>query len=414
MEKILIVEDNKSLAKMIALKIEKSLDFEVHQAYNKHEAELFVRRYDYFVTLLDLNLPDAPDGEVVDFMIERKQNIIVLSGNLDKEVRKEIVNKDIIDYVSKGGVEDIDYVIATLRRLQKNRKHTIMVVDDSRVFRNQMKSMLEKLFFKVIACVHGEEALGFLRDRDDIKLIITDYNMPVIDGLELTVEVRKKFKKEQLGILALSGTQDEDISALFLKKGATDYIKKPFSKEEFSCRINNTIEALENIEMITNSANRDFLTGLYNRRYFFREMKQYIATPQSIDKRYSVAMIDIDDFKKVNDTYGHDIGDKVIVKLSEVLNSMTHSKDLVARFGGEEFAIVLRDINQEQTKNVLEKIRQNVESLQVYINAEEYIKFTISTGYTTHCEESLEEMLNQADMMLYNAKREGKNRVVGE
>jgi PleD family two-component response regulator len=93
--------------------------------------------------------------------------------------------------------------------------------------------------------------------------------MPVMNGLELTVAIRKEFSKERISILAISGNNDEDISAMFLKKGATDFIKKPFSKEEFSCRINNTIEALENIAAITNSAKRDFLTGLYNRNYFY-------------------------------------------------------------------------------------------------------------------------------------------------
>ncbi len=414
MERILVVEDNKALAKMLALKIEANLPFEVDNAYTMKEAQLFIRKYDYFMALLDINLPDAPNGEVVDAMLAKDINCIVLSGNMDKKFRRAMLKKEIIDYVGKGGVEDVDFVIATMNRLYKNRNHTVMLVDDSMVFRKQMKKMLEHLFFKVIACAHGEEALNLLNERDDIRIIITDYVMPVMDGLELTKEIRKRFKKDQLSILAISGNSDEDISAMFLKKGATDFIKKPFSKEEFSCRVNNTIEALENIDSITNSANRDFLTGLYNRRYFFNAMEPYFRKAQEEDLKFTVAMVDIDHFKKVNDTYGHDVGESAIVHLSEILRSSTSANDLVARFGGEEFCIVLKDVTREQSETILEKIRLRVEESSVSVDSEQTLSFTISIGFTCNLEEGLDEMVNQSDMMLYNAKNEGRNRIIGD
>ena len=275
-EKILIVEDNKTLAKLIAKKLASALDIEVDVAYSMHEAKLFIARYRYFIALLDINLPDAPNGEIVDYATKKKLHTIILSGNIDKEFRKKILQKNIIDYVNKSGVNDVNYIIHIIQRLQKNRNHKVLVVDDSRVFRQQMQRILENLFFKVVAVAHGEEAIGMLKSQPDISLVLTDYNMPVMNGLELTLEIRKTYTKNELSILAISGNEDEEITALFLKNGANDYIKKPFSKEEFSCRINNSIEALENIQLITNYANRDFLTGLFNRRYFFDEMNEYI------------------------------------------------------------------------------------------------------------------------------------------
>ncbi|MCD4667989.1 MAG: response regulator, partial [Sulfurimonas sp.] len=276
MERILIVEDNKTLAKLISKKISESIGFEVDIAYNLKEAKLFLKMYKYFVALLDLNLPDAPNGEVVDYVLSKNQPVLVLSGNIDKDFRKKMLQKNIIDYVNKGGVDDINYIIQTIQRLQKNQKHKVLVVDDSMVFRKQMKEMLDNLFFKVITVAHGEEALGMLEVHPDISLVITDYHMPVMDGLELTHEIRKVHKKSELSLIALSSNEEDEINAMFLKHGANDYIKKPFSKEEFSCRINNTIEALENLNIVTNHANRDFLTGLYNRRYFFSNMSEYI------------------------------------------------------------------------------------------------------------------------------------------
>ena len=412
MERILIVEDNKTLANLITKKLQASLKFEVDIAYKLSEAKLFLHKYDYFITLLDINLPDAPDGEIVDYVLSKGQHAIVLSANIDKEFRKTILKKNIIDYVNKGGVDDINYIIHTIDRLDKNRKHKVLVVDDSMVFRKQMNGFLKNLFYNVYTVAHGEEALGMLNTHPDISLVITDYNMPVMNGLDLVYEIRKQKSKNDLCIIAISGHQDEEINALFLKYGANDYIKKPFSKEEFSCRINNAIEALENIHIITNHANRDYLTGLYNRRYFYDSMQEYMESISQTGEQFAVAMVDIDDFKKINDKYGHDIGDKVIVHLAEVLSSATSYRDLVSRFGGEEFCIVLKNINRYSANDILERIRQEVASYTLNLENEKYIQFTISIGATLHTEDTLDETINLADMMLYNAKNNGKNQVV--
>jgi len=412
MERILIVEDNKTLAKLISKKISNSLKFKVDIAYNLHEAKLFLKMHTYFVTLLDLNLPDAPNGEVVDYVLSHDNSAIVLSGNIDKAFRKQMLKKNIIDYVNKGGIDDINFIIHTIERLKKNQQHKVLVVDDSMVFRKQMKGMLDNLFFNVITVAHGEEALGMLQTHPDISLVITDYNMPVMDGFELTRNIRKTYKKEDLAIIALSSNEDDEINAMFLKYGANDYIKKPFSKEEFSCRINNTVEAQENLNIVMNHANRDFLTGLYNRRYFFKNIQDYIESIKDSTESYAVAMVDIDFFKKVNDTYGHDTGDKVIVHLSEMLSSITKHDDMVARFGGEEFCIVLKDVDKTTVDKIFEKIRRDVEKSYVTSDDGDEIRYTISIGVVMNSDETLEEIVNQSDMMLYKAKQNGRNMVV--
>ena len=410
MQRILVVDDNKTLAKLVAKKIQSEVEMEIDVAFSFAEAKLFLARYDYFITLLDVNLPDAPNGEVIDYAIEKGKHVIVLSGNVDKEFRKKMLQKNIIDYVTKGGHNDIDYIIQTIIRLKKNQNHTVMVVDDARMYRSELKKMLENLFFKVITVAHGEEALGLLSTNVEPSLIITDYNMPVMDGLELTYEIRKEYNKNQLSILALSGNDDDEISAMFLKHGANDYIKKPFSKEEFSTRVNNTVEALENIQTIINYANRDFLTGLYNRRYFYRAVEEYTNLIGDTAEQFAVAMIDIDNFKKINDTYGHDIGDRVIIALANILSSSTSPNDIVTRFGGEEFCVLLKNIDRTSAADIYERIRQNVENFSLQLDQENTIHFTISLGATMHDEEEdIDETLNKADMLLYHAKKDGKN-----
>ncbi len=249
--RILVVEDNKTLAKLIAKTIKERLGYDVDITYSLKETKLFLHKYDYFTTLLDINLPDAPNGEVVDYVLSKGQRAIVLSANIDHDFREKMLKKNIIDYVNKGGIEDIKYIIESLQRLEKNKAHTILLVDDSLVVRKQMQTLLENMYFSVIAVAHGEEALAMLEIHDNISLVLTDYNMPVMDGLELTQKIRKKYDKKRLPIMALSSDDDSATLAMFLKKGANDYIKKPFSKEEFSCRINNAIESLEYINLLT-------------------------------------------------------------------------------------------------------------------------------------------------------------------
>lgn len=411
-ERILLVEDNKTLAKLISLKVKSELSLEIDLAYSLAEAEVLSAKHKYMLAILDLNLPDAPNGEIVDVILKKKIPSIVLTGSIDKEFRTQILKKDIIDYVHKGGVDDINYIIDTIKRLLKNRLHKVMIVDDSSVFRNQMKRMVENLFFQVFVLAHGQEALEILEQNPDIKMIITDYNMPVMDGLELTKEVRKKYNKNKLAIFVISSSENAEVSAMFLKRGANDFINKPFSKEEFSCRLNNAIEALENIDTITNMVSRDFMTGLYNRRHFFTIMEPYFSQAVASNEEFASAMIDIDHFKNITDTYGHDIGDKAIIHVSEILRSNIQYQDIVARFGGEEFGIVLKDITSDQALDTFERIRHKVSITPLIIDGGKELSITVSIGVALSHENTLTDTLNEADAKLHQAKTTGRNKVV--
>lgn len=407
-ERILLVDDNKTLSKLIMLKVKNELGLDIDIAYSLAEAELFTLKYSYTLSIIDLNLPDAPHGEIVDAMLKKQIPSIVLTGSVDKEFRKAILKKDIIDYVHKGGIDDIDYVIDIIRRLLKNRTHKVMVVDDSSIFRNQMKKMVENLFFQVYALAHGEEALLILEQNPDVKIIITDYNMPVMDGLELTKAVRKHYTKNQLSVFVLSSTEDSDVSAMLLKHGANDFINKPFSKEEFSCRLNNAIEALENIDALTNYSKRDFLTGLYNRRHFMSLMESYFTEVRANDEEFVTAMISIDRFDDVYEIRGGEAGDAMVIQVAEIIRSCIEYKDLLSRFEGEEFCLVLKDTTRESAIDLLEHIRQKVSITPLLVSGEE-IALSISIGALLHPEDTLIDTLNEADSALAQAKATGEN-----
>ena len=411
MERILIVEDNKTLAKLIAKKISAELDFEVDVAYKQSEAKLFLKRYKYFLTLVDLNLPDAPNGEIVDYVLSHDNRVIILSGSVDKELRKRLLQKNIIDYVNKSGIHDINYIVNTIKRLQHNQNHKVLIVDDSMVFRKQMKMMLKNLFFQVITVAHGEEAIGILETTPDISLVITDYNMPVMNGLELTAKIREKHDKNDISIIALSSNENDDINAQFLKEGANDYIRKPFSKEEFSCRINNSIEALENIQIVTNHSKRDYLTGLLNRRYFSIVVEEYMNETRESNEKFALVMIAIDGINSINNTYGHDNGDKVIIDASEVFRANTNHTDTVARFSGDEFCLILKNTNEETVSTIINRLKTEANNSIIRLSDDRVIKYTISIGATMSDYDTFDEILEQADMMLYNARQKGTNQL---
>ncbi len=411
-EKILIVEDNKALSKLIAKKMETHLHFDVDVAHSLAEAKAFIKKEDnYFIALLDLNLPDAPDGEVVDFMIGKKVPSIVLTGSIDTETRDKILKKDVIDYVYKGNMDDVNYIFTLIERLHKNRDIKVLVVDDSMVTRAQIKGFLKQQMFKVMVAAHGEEALVFLEDNPDIKLVLTDFNMPVIDGIELTKEIRKLQTKNELSIIAMTSSTAEHISAKFLKIGANDFIHKPFTKEEIACRINNSLDSLEYIAKIKDMAHNDFLTGLSNRHSFFEEMNQYYKMAKEKSESFALAMVDVDNFKNINDSLGHDVGDMVLVALAKVLKNNLKGSDIVARFGGEEFCIVLKNIEQKKALEYFIKLKGSIAAMAIRTKETKAFNVTVSIGVAFNDASSLDEILKQADMALYQAKKNGKNRV---
>ena len=410
--KILIVEDNKALAKLIAKKMEDNTEMQVDVAHSLAEAQAFLTKAkDYFITLLDLNLPDAPNGEVVDFVASKGLPIIVLTGSMDDKTRETFMDKDIVDYVYKGNMSDVNYIFHMIDRLKNNKQYKVMVVEDVMQTRNDVKKILQNLQFQVFTAAHGEEAMNYFADNPDIKLVVSDYGMPVKDGLEVLKELREQKDKNELGVIMMTSANENVSGAVFLKNGANDFIAKPFLKEELICRVNNTIENMENINKIANFANKDFLTGLFNRRYFYDDMQEYLASLEENPMPYAVAVIDIDGLKNINDKYGQDSGDKILKLLAKKLIDDTKSSDIAARFGGGEFCVLLKNVSQEDAVKFFVGLRAAIASNPVNIKNES-VKISVSIGVTFgKSDYNVDEILELADEALYRAKENGRNRV---
>ena len=410
--KILIVEDNKALAKLIAKKMEDKVEMDIDVAHTMAEAQVFLNNSkDYFIALLDLNLPDAPNGEIVDYVISKGLPSIVLTGSIDDATRESFIHKDIVDYVYKGNMDDINYIFKTINRLSDNRRYKAMVVEDSAQLRSVLKKILTSLQFHVFTAAHGEEAMNYFADNPDIKIIVSDYKMPVKDGLEVLKEIRTAGDKDQIGVIMMTSPEDGVNGAMFLKNGANDFIAKPFVKEELVCRVNNLIEAMENINQIADFANRDFLTGLFNRRYFYDDMQEYLSSIEENPAPYAVALIDVDGLKDINDKYGQDGGDKILKHIAKRLIDDTKSNDIVARFCSGEFCVVLKNMPQEDAVKFLVSLRAGMAANPINIKNEP-VKISVSIGVTFgKTDYAVDEILDIADEALHRAKENGRNRV---
>ncbi|HMZ67336.1 MAG TPA: response regulator [Leptospiraceae bacterium] len=292
--KIFIIDDSKSFSKLIALRIKNDLGLDSITASSFSEAKkvLEEERDSIFLALVDLNIADAKGTEHIDYMLEEKVPVIVITGELNDEIRNKILEKNIIDYIFKSKKEDMEYVIKLLRQIVRNSHTKVVVADDSPLFRKLTSDLLRLQMFQVLEAKNGLDCLNIVHDNPDIKLVLTDYNMKEMDGFELTLRLREKYPKESLIVISISGNDTKNISSKFIKIGANDFLTKPFTKEEFACRINMNLDALDSLEKIKDLSYRDFLTGLYNRKYFLEKGKSILTT----DKNAGLALFIVDHF----------------------------------------------------------------------------------------------------------------------
>ncbi|PHR27031.1 MAG: diguanylate cyclase response regulator [Desulfotalea sp.] len=413
MEQILLVEDSKMFGQLTKAKLEKEFDRPVYWTKNLKETVQLLDLADnnFSIALLDLNLPDAPNGEVIDLVVKRGITSLVFTSNMSNAVRDQVWSKKVADYVLKDDPSSLDYIVAAMRRVATNQHSCILIVDDSKFFRTQIAELLYVQKFSVISARNGPEALETLFNYPGIKLVITDFNMPEMDGCQLCRKIRVDFPPETLAIIGMSSEEDKSIGARFIKSGANDFIvKQSFLVEEFYCRVNRCIESIDLYKQIKDVSIKDFLTGLYNRRYFFDSGGTLLARARREQIPLVCAMVDIDWFKRVNDTYGHDVGDLVIQQVGTFLQERMSSSDIVARFGGEEYCILAVNMSLDDVDKLFNDLRMSIAKTPVFFdNKTKKLHVTVSIGICTDKNATLDEMIKIADNFLYMAKDDGRN-----
>ena len=248
---ILIVEDSRAIAEELKRKILEETDYRAELVSTYADAVSFIEENlnDIFLAILDLNLPDSIDGEVVDEFCKRGIPSIVFTADLDENTRRVMLSKDIIDYVIKDPLA-IETILTYIENLELNSRIGVLVVDDSKSFRASLTQMLTRLMFQVQEAPDAETALKLLDNGADVRLVIVDYEMPGMNGVELVKQIRIRFGREQLGVVGLSSSGDEMLTAKYLKSGANDFLYKPVELEEFYCRVRSTLDNLELIRRL--------------------------------------------------------------------------------------------------------------------------------------------------------------------
>ncbi len=413
--RVLIVEKDINHGKLIKLMLETSLAVEadIFESNFNSLAYLATSESEYFLSVVKLDLKDLETEKIVDLLTDRGTPLIFYTEKFNDEVRKKLTDFKATDYIVKNGNQTLAYLLKTVDRLMKNLTTKILIVDDSMMIRTQIATILEPQMYQLEFADGGEAALEKVKAIEDLHVAVIDYTMPDIDGIELTKRLRKRFKIDQLSIIGISSSANTFTAIEFLKAGANDFITKPFIPEELNLRIRQNVEMMEALDKLRVTSITDHLTGLYNRRYFFDTAERLFENCRRGDISLSISMLDIDHFKNVNDTFGHEAGDNVLKTISRLITANFRTSDLVSRFGGEEFCIITTGTSAINHITAFERMRQRIEDTEIKYK-DHSIKVTISIGIATEMQSNLNETIKTADDYLYKAKQRGRNRIVSD
>ena len=291
------------------------------------------------------------------------------------------------------------------------KNKTILAVDDTAINLDILEELLKQ--YDVVNAISGEDALDIVK-KEKIDLILLDIMMPVMDGYEVCRRLKSDDNTKNIPIIFITAKADEDSIEKAYDLGGTDYVTKPFRPKELISRVKKELKYHEMLEELKLLASTDSMTKLYNRRHF-SNMSEFIFSLMKREKQnLSVIMLDIDKFKNINDTYGHKIGDDVIISLANKLIEHQRQSDIICRYGGEEFVILLPKTSLDETNILAQKIRKEIESIILNISINKDLKFTVSVGVSQvdlENESNVEVALKRADDALYEAKESGRNKV---
>ncbi|KGF70404.1 chemotaxis protein CheY [Hoeflea sp. BAL378] len=258
--RIIVAEDSNVFTSMIGQTLKENFDIDIEVCRSFEELQLAYEYNERPITLAisNINLPGAENGEALKYLAELSIPIIVFTGTFHESTREGILAHDIVDYVIKDNILAIDLLAESVCRFLTNHRHHVLIVDDSATARALLRSRLERFNFKVSAAENGRQALEILKVTPEIGLVITDYNMPDIDGFELTRRLRAVRGSHELRIIGVSSSDNRLLSARFLKAGGNDFMLRPYVDEEFYCRVNQNLDTLDQIKSARKSIGSRF------------------------------------------------------------------------------------------------------------------------------------------------------------
>jgi len=292
-------------------------------------------------------------------------------------------------------------------------QHTILVADDDAAIRDLLLMVLAQAGYNTLDADNGQRAVELaVAHRPDVALL--DVMMPVMDGFAACRAIKADPRTADIPVLLLTALVHVDFKVQGLDEGAADYITKPFENLELLARLRAVLHEKSRRDALVAEALTDALTGLTNRRSLERQLDQLLAHAVRVEEPLSVLMFDADHFKNVNDTFGHETGDVVLTALAQRAQEAVRAQDVVGRFGGEEFVVILPGADRVAAIIAAERLRAHVADTPIVTPAGP-ISVTVSVGGATayaHMDIERAVLVTTADNALYNAKRAGRNRVM--
>jgi diguanylate cyclase (GGDEF)-like protein len=296
----------------------------------------------------------------------------------------------------------------------------VLIAEDDSISRRMLEAFLMKWGYGVILAKEGEEAWGILQDNNAPRLAVLDWMMPGRDGIDICRSVRQWKGRPYIYILLLTARGHKEDIVEGLEAGADDYVTKPFDPYELRARLRagqRIVELQEQLvqarEALRDQASRDPLTGLWNHGTILAILRKEVARASRTQSPFAVAMADVDRFKTINDTYGHQAGDAVLREASQRLRGTLRTYDSLGRYGGDEFLAVVPGCHPEGVGRFAESLRTRIDRKPVE-TPEGVIPITLSLGVVALnnlCDAKAETLVRVADAALYRAKTAGRNRV---
>jgi two-component system cell cycle response regulator len=449
-EKILIVDDDPTNVKLLAAKLGDP-KYIIFKAYSGAEALHTARKERPDLLLLDVMMPGMNGFEVTAQLKNDPETAdipIILVTALDGSDNKtkgleagadDFLNKPVHTAELKARVKSLlrlkrysDQLKARIcakgmlldplsgdDSMADLRLPNLLIVEDSLPDAKLIKSLLNSLACRITVVNSGEEALSICNNHQ-VDIMILDMLLPGLDGYEVVKRVKENEATQSTQIIVVTSLQDIESKIKGYEFGVDDFLVKPINFNEFRARVNSLIKKkayhdklMGSLEVAVQAAITDKLTGVYNSGYLQHYLKNELKRADRHHHPVSLLMLDIDDFKLVNDRHGHLAGDHLLKDIAETLAKSVRDIDFIARFGGDEFAIILPYTQKESAAAVAERIRCEIANGQVGKNDPALLPVSVSIGVADYVPgvDTVQDMIQKADNALYTAKFNGKNRV---
>jgi len=289
-------------------------------------------------------------------------------------------------------------------------RNKILIADDEASIRDGLKAILTPENYDLLFAKDGREAVELFK-RQSPDLVILDVSMPILTGFQALEKIKKFVGERYVPIIFLSATANVDYRVKALSGGAVDYLAKPISPIELIIRVRNFMTMKNKHDELNQAAVYDWMTGALNKGPFLKKAEEELERSKRNNTPLSLIFMDADKFKEINDTVGHIAGDNVIMEIGKRLRRSVRNIDLIGRFGGDEFMVLLPSKGLKETTIVAKRIQDSISSRPVTFEKKR-IKITLSQGgiaLEQHGKESLREIMRAADESLYESKDKGGN-----